>query len=273
MPTKKDVKAPSLLPAQVGFTSTGLALPKDLTFDDWQAVGVSLLNVERGINWAIGDWLNYGQSRYGAKYTAAVEATGRDVQTLMNVAWVASRFTISRRRETLSWSHHAEVAGMEPRQADAILKEAEQLGWSRSELRGAMRALRSGEESGTGHEIDVPELNKRIAKTVSHILDVTGLSQRAFAEEIYGSSAHQGTISRIVNAKQRPNLASIERMCEVADVPISIFGLHDSPMLPAGPVQRAAQEAIDALGKGETRQAVKILERLSVALGEEDLAG
>src|SRR5690606_1113499 len=104
----------SLVPSGNGvqFSSAGLVLPADLPLEHWKEIGGPLFQIERGINWAIGDCLNYGESRYGEKYEAAVVATGRDVQTLMNVKWVASRFEISRRRENLSWSHHAEVAAL-----------------------------------------------------------------------------------------------------------------------------------------------------------------
>ena len=40
----------------------------------------------------------------------AIEATGRSYQTIANAKRVAERVDVSRRREDLSWSHHAEVA-------------------------------------------------------------------------------------------------------------------------------------------------------------------
>ena len=40
-----------------------------------------------------------------------------DYQTLRNYAWVARRFAMSRRRDTLSFGHHAEVPALpEPEQ-------------------------------------------------------------------------------------------------------------------------------------------------------------
>ena len=44
----------------------------------------------------------------------ASRITGYDVQTLMNMVYVATRFESGRRRERLSWSHHAELAALEP---------------------------------------------------------------------------------------------------------------------------------------------------------------
>ena len=46
-------------------------------------------------------------------------------QTLANEKYVSSRFEISRRRESLSFSHHSEVAALEPKQQDDWLDKAE----------------------------------------------------------------------------------------------------------------------------------------------------
>ena len=63
--------------------------------------------------WGLGDWLQYGNVRFGERYTRAARITGYDVQTLMNMVYVAAKFEISRRRENLSWSHHESVASLE----------------------------------------------------------------------------------------------------------------------------------------------------------------
>jgi hypothetical protein len=74
---------------------------------------VVLGEIGRACQWWIGDWLNYGERAYGEKYAQGMAATGYELQTLTNMAWVAARVEISRRREILSWSHHAEVAALE----------------------------------------------------------------------------------------------------------------------------------------------------------------
>lgn len=84
-----------------------------MTLDNWVECGRRLGAVGRGVGWWIGDWLIYGNERYGEKYVRASRITGYDTQTLMNMAYVASRFDYLRRREPLSWSHHAEVAALE----------------------------------------------------------------------------------------------------------------------------------------------------------------
>jgi len=78
----------------------------------------------RNAAWWIGDWLRYGTARYGSKYAAAARTTGYDRQTLMNMVYVATRFEFSRRRENLSWSHHAELAAFDIDQQERWLDRA-----------------------------------------------------------------------------------------------------------------------------------------------------
>ena len=65
------------------------------------------------------------------------------VGTLKNRASVARRIDPSRRCDGLTWSHHAEVAGLEPDEADAVLAETALYTWpdtwSVEHLRGATR--------------------------------------------------------------------------------------------------------------------------------------
>lgn len=116
-------------------SSVGLDLPANLAFEEWQAVGETLQGVERSLMWWIGDWLRFGERAYGEKYAQAVDATGKDYQTLRNAKWVAEAVGLSRRRDNLSWAHHAEVAALPASAADRLLNLAEEEGWSRNELR------------------------------------------------------------------------------------------------------------------------------------------
>ncbi len=57
---------------------------------------------------------------------------------------VCRRIEPSRRREVLSWSHHREVAALEPEDADALLDKAEAEGWTRQELRRQAKRVKIG---------------------------------------------------------------------------------------------------------------------------------
>jgi hypothetical protein len=83
--------------------------------------------------WCLGDWLNYGQSAYPGRYQDAIEGTSLDYQTLRNYAWVARRFSLSRRRDRISFGQHAEVAALPEPEQDFWLRKAEELCWSRGQ--------------------------------------------------------------------------------------------------------------------------------------------
>jgi hypothetical protein len=98
---------------------------EDMSFSEWLEYGRRLGVMGRSAGWWIGDWLTYGNHVFGERYARASRITGYDSQTLMNMAYVASRFDESRRRGKLSWSHHAEIAAMEPDEQDYWLEQAE----------------------------------------------------------------------------------------------------------------------------------------------------
>lgn len=106
----------------------GWELPSDLTEAEWRAGGEFLGKVERCISWWIGDWWAFGEARYGER-KAMVEAEdweGPDFGACRNAAVVSRAFEMSRRRDVLSFSHHAEVAAIPAAEADALLDWAEE---------------------------------------------------------------------------------------------------------------------------------------------------
>jgi len=129
----------------------------DLDFEEWRTAGRKLGRIGRACQWWIGDWLNYGERTYGEKYTQALNDTGYDLQSLMNMAWVASRFDTSCRQEVLPWTYHESVAGTDPPQRDALLERAAQEGWDRKRLRSEL----DGPKNGT-REQRQPSLTARI---------------------------------------------------------------------------------------------------------------
>jgi hypothetical protein len=62
-----------------------------------------------------------------------------DYQTLRNYAVVARRFDLSRRRDTLSFQHHAQVCALRDDDQEYWLESAAVNRWSRQELRRKMR--------------------------------------------------------------------------------------------------------------------------------------
>lgn len=123
-------------------TSTSWCMHGQLPLRDWLGYGRRLGTLGRSVNWWIGDWLRYGNARYGERYTRASRVTGYDTQSLMNMVYVASRFDPPRRCDSLSWSHHAELAALEASEQERWLALAARHRMSVHSLRLELRAWR-----------------------------------------------------------------------------------------------------------------------------------
>ena len=109
--------------------------------------GQRLRRLGPGANWWVGDWIRYGNARYGERYKLATELTGYDTQTLRNFAYVASRFDTARRRTEVSWSHHAEIAALG---ADAQRRWLDRVVAERLSLRNLRRELQAERNTALG---------------------------------------------------------------------------------------------------------------------------
>jgi adenosine deaminase len=125
---------------RVMLSGRGLVLPRQLPFERWVAIGRQLSAVSTSAAWCLGDWLAYGEKAYTGRYRQAIEQTSLDYQTLRNYAWVARQFAVSRRRDTLSFGHHAEVAALPEPEQDYWLRKAEQHRWPVKQLRHQVRS-------------------------------------------------------------------------------------------------------------------------------------
>ncbi len=116
--------------------------PEGLAYGDWMLEGKRLGVMWRASPWWIGDWLLYGSSRWGETYAQAARVTGYDPKSLRNMRYVSSRFDASLRRDNLTWSHHALLAGFEPAAREYWLARAGEDRLSVDDLRVELRAAR-----------------------------------------------------------------------------------------------------------------------------------
>lgn len=131
--TAKPSKVGALIDS-AATSPTGLRLPGKLTFEEWLAVGEQLQIAHRSILWWIGDFLAYGERRFGEDYAQAVADLGHSTETIRVAKWVSERVEPERRRAALSWSHHREVASLDPEKQARLLDAAEVDGWSSRRL-------------------------------------------------------------------------------------------------------------------------------------------
>lgn len=106
-------------------TEVAWIAPADLSYAQWQAIGYTMQQVNRSLNWWLGDWLNEGERRYGETYAQAIEVTDSSVDTLRKYKWVASRVAREDRNKILSWTHHVLVANLEATEHKPLLDLAE----------------------------------------------------------------------------------------------------------------------------------------------------
>ena len=120
------------------YQNTGLQIQEELSFGDWQSVGQQIQRAAHAVMWWLGDWWAYGESRFGEEAPQGV-AEQYSSHTLQNAAWVCKAIEPSRRRESLSFSHHDAVAGLDAEAQDKWLSAAEEEGWSVHEFRAQIK--------------------------------------------------------------------------------------------------------------------------------------
>ena len=94
------------------FSPTGLIITNGLTYDQWYGIGQQLGTIIEWSQFAVGDWINYGEARYGEKYAQALGLIPRDLKTLQNWVWVSKGVPLHVRVSGVSWSHHRAVASL-----------------------------------------------------------------------------------------------------------------------------------------------------------------
>jgi hypothetical protein len=143
-----------LLSARGAFelSPSGLTFTGELSAEEWRSLGGMLGKASRAVQWAVGDWLAYGEHRWGEMYDEAERLTGLDAGTLRNWKSIAARFDLSRRRDKLPFTAHAEVAALPPKEADRLLSKAEKEGLSTRAVREAARARKSADAPADSQE-------------------------------------------------------------------------------------------------------------------------
>jgi hypothetical protein len=145
-------------PEQIRLTDTGLEFAPGVTRDDWVRVGEQLAAACKRMQFAIGDWMVYGDNTFSGQremfgemgrsvsstiYDIAADITGLDRQTLRDYAYVARNVPPSLRNDALEYGHYKVLAKLpEPEQREWIAL-ATQAAPSIGQLRHSVRTCAS----------------------------------------------------------------------------------------------------------------------------------
>lgn len=127
------------------FSPIGIVYPDDYDFKQWLKDGVYIGMLSKSLMFCLGDWCNFGETKYGEKYSQALDCSKFDYGTLRNAAWVCKHVPIERRNSNLFFGHHYEVAKLEPELQLEYLSKAEVNGWSVRQLRQCVKGFVNGE--------------------------------------------------------------------------------------------------------------------------------
>lgn len=169
-------EATSNLPAQFipGASRTALELPDGCPIDTWESLMTNLQIVHNGIQWWIGDALEFASKQSGYYYDRALQwvmELGYAKKTVVNYRSIASRIDKSRRREEAEFGLHACIAYIDDHAlADLLLSDAINDEWDVDRLREEVR-------TATGKPAKEPKVNwkdeviKRFVMACSMIVD------------------------------------------------------------------------------------------------------
>lgn len=137
-----------LVPLSEGFKAdvNGLTVEGSPKFGDWAAVGKTLRVLERGAQFALGDFVRYGEDRFGEQAAQVLDAAdGWSEKTIGIYSWLASRIVkADRRMDRLGVAHHLAVATLSTAKQRLWLAKAaaddEELPWTVGRLKAALKA-------------------------------------------------------------------------------------------------------------------------------------
>jgi hypothetical protein len=110
------------LPA-VSYERHALIIDGPLSWNNYCELVSAVGTMRESVNWWIGDLIIAGELAHGEKAYQPWEAKGHGLVHLQQCAWVAEHVPLHTRVQSLSWTHHREVAALpEPQQAEWLAR-------------------------------------------------------------------------------------------------------------------------------------------------------
>ncbi len=157
MPKRTDREPKALTSSadrDVQSTDAGLTIRKELSLEEWRELGRVLAARRDQWQWQVGDWLAYGEERYGEEVSisAASELLGLPEGSLVQYRWVSRRIAEPRRRLGVNYTQYRLVARLPEAEQDRLLTESEQNRWTNTKMQRAARGAEADEEAfGSEH--------------------------------------------------------------------------------------------------------------------------
>lgn len=150
----------------------GLKIEADLSYDQWESVGRSLGRGLDNWHWVIGDWLVYGNLKFGetvwasklqpgqSKYDKPSMITGLSIDVLELCFRVALAYPQGDRIEGASWSRHKDA--MRASDRFELLRKSVAQQWSIQEWHEAMGWGAGNSHLGAKRDIRCPHCGEVI---------------------------------------------------------------------------------------------------------------
>jgi hypothetical protein len=119
----------------VEVSETSLVLDPEISWERYEAIVGFVGRLTRACCWWTGTLVNYGEARWGERYSQVMESSGLSYDRLSTIAWVERRVPPSNRKPGLSFSHHEAVAKLPPSRQRALLTRAVEQKLSRRQIR------------------------------------------------------------------------------------------------------------------------------------------
>lgn len=122
----------------------GLTVEGRPQYEEWAELGGVLAVMECGLAFLVGDWLRYGEDRYGEQAAQVIDARSWSPETVRAYRWLADKVPVENRmlHRGLTIKHHMVVAALPVAQQRKWLREALNNGgepWTVARLKAAIR--------------------------------------------------------------------------------------------------------------------------------------
>lgn len=150
-------------------TENGFKALGSPTFKQWEEVGRFIKRSHKAVKFWQGDWLNFGEDNFD-EWTQYFDPSEPDSEALKVEKWVAKRIPLERRHTNLSWSHHEEVADLDPEEQEQMFKIAEENKMSIKRFKGLVKTYQLKLDSELDEE-DLKPTDPKVFEKVQEVID------------------------------------------------------------------------------------------------------